>query len=285
MLIIAQAIGAQTIGGNVDRVMVGVPMPKGAKLLSVSGEVHMIGEEDQPTNQFMAWGMSGVVVPVPDPDTAIVFGALWDNVIVKSADPTTVAATSLLDWDWDTADTSVQIEPGEMNINDVLGMTEDQKEFLPPRLSWVSWAKSRQGGFVAGTPDDFLPSDFKTFRSQKKITADTASVAMIALSSPLLDETLLLAAHLTPPNEGAWYQLANMTDTLRDFAKINAGLVEAGAESPYANATSRIQDLIARDMLDESSTLYNSMSWTGLLTATFFMDFPGDSLPGTLDGR
>lgn len=273
------------MGGNTDRVMGAIPMPKGAKLLSVSGEVHVIGEPDQPTTEFNAWGMSGVVVPVPSPDTSIVYGALWDNVVVKSADPTTVANTVLLDWDWDTPDTTPEIEPGEMDVNDMLGMTENQKEFLPPRLSWVSWAKSRQGGFVAGTPHDYLPSDFKTFRSRKKIVADTASAAMIAISSPLLDEVELLAAHLTPTNEGHWYQYANMTDTLRDFAKINAGLTEAGAETPYSQATVRIEELVARDMLDESSTLYAGMSWTCLVVATWFLDFPGDSLPKTLDGR
>lgn len=285
MRVIARSVGAQQIAGNVDRVVVSMPLPKGGKLISVHGEVHIIGEEDQPTNRFMAWGMSGVLVPIPDPETAITFNALWDNVVVKAADPTLVAATNLLDFDWDTANTGPEIEPGEMDIDALLGLTQGQKEFIPPRLSWMSWAKGRQGGFIAGTPDDYLPSDFKTYRSKRALVADVPSALMIAVSSPVLDEVELLAANTTPASSAQWYQLQNMDETMRDFAKMQAGLTDAGAISPYFDATALIADLVARDMLDESGTLFNSVSWTTLVTATWLLDFPGNSLPKTLDGR
>jgi hypothetical protein len=285
MNIIIRTIGAQQVSGNVDRVVCAVPLPKGGKLKGVQGEVHVIGEEDQPTNQFMAWGISGHMVPVEEAETALEFGVLWDQVIVKSADPTTVAATTVLDWDWDTADLSVELEPGEMDINSLLGLSQRDKEFMAPRIEWTSFAKGRQGGFAAGSPDTYLPTDYKTFRSKINLTAEGPSAAMIGFSSPVLDETKVQTADQTPGSAAEWYMLQNMRETLRDMGKAQAGLIEATSDHPYADASTLIGNLVAPDMLDESSTLYNSISWRCLIVATWLLEFPGDSIPNTLDGR
>lgn len=264
--------------------MCAVPLPKGGSLISVQGELHMVGEESQDTAKFAAYGLSGHMVPVPEPESAVGFGALWDNVIVKAADPSVAAATTKLDFDWDTADTGTEIEPGEVDLLALLGLTQT-KEILPPRMEWVSWAKSRQGGFIAGTPDVYLPSDFKTFRSKRRLTAEVPSALMLAVSSPVLDDLRELAAHVTPSSAGEWYMMANMEETLRDFGKGNAGLTEAGALAPYLNASNLIAELVAPPMLDESSTQYNSMSWQALMVCTWILEYPDESIPNTLDGR
>lgn len=273
------------MAGGTDQVLAALPLPKGGKLISVTGELHMVGEESQDTGKYMAYGIGGELVPIVDPETAINFQSLWDDVIVKSNDPSQTAATTRLDFDWVTNDATPQIEPGEMDIDALLGLTQGQKEFLPPRLEWVSWAKSRQGGFVAGTPDTFLPSDFKTFQSKRRLTADTPSALLIGISSPSLDEVEENATWLSPSSAAEWYMFQNMRETLRDMAKAQAGLTEAGAESPYANASQLITDLVARNMQDEAATQYNAMSWNALLSATWVLDFPGDSIPNTIDGR
>lgn len=273
------------MSGNVDRVVCAVPLPKGAKLKGVQGEVHVIGEEDRPTNKFSAWGLSGHMVPVEEAETALAYGTLWDQVIVKAQDPTTAAATTTLDWDWDTAVTGLEIEPGEMDINSLLGSTPFDKEFMAPRLEWVSFAKGRQGGFAAGTPDTWLPTDYKTFRSKVQLTAEGPSAAMIGFSSPLLDEVMTGGSHVTPSSAAEWYMLQNMRDTLRDMGKAQAGLIEATGDHPYADASTLIGNLVAPDMLDESSTLYQAISWRVMIAATWLLEYPGNSIPNSIDGR
>jgi len=285
MRVIARTIGSQTVGAGTDRVLVGMPLPKGGKFISVSGEIHMIGEESQDTSKFMAYGLSGQMVPVLDPQVSITYNALWDNVIVKASDPVAVAGQTNFDWDWDALTTAPEIEPGEMDIDALLGMTEGQKEFLPASLEFVSWAKSRQGGFILGTPDVFLPSDFKTFRSRRTLVAEEPSMLLIGVSSPSLDEVEVIGAQLSPSSVGQWYMLQNMEETLRDMGKAQAGIIEAGAESPYENATTLIRQLIAKDMLDETTTQYNGQSWQAMISCTWLIDLPGDSLPKSLDGR
>lgn len=285
MRVIARTIGAKTSAPNSDTVVCAVAIPKGGKVLSVQGELHVVGEEAQPVDDFMAYGFMAELIPIIDPTTQITFQALWDNVVVKASDPTNSAATNALDFDWDTADTGPAIEPGEMDIDELLGLTQGQKEIIAPRLEWLSWAKSRQGGFAAGTPDSFLPSDFKTFRSKKTVVADVPSAAVIAFSNPLLDDLVEEANFVPPITEGDWYMLANMDHTLIKFAEINAGLTEVGAESPYSQASTLIANLVAPRMLDESTTLYNALTYDVLCVATWVLEFPSDTIPNSIDGR
>ena len=285
MRIIRRTIGAQTVTSGIDRVIGNAPLPKGGKVLSVHGELHVIGEESMPVDEFSAYGFSAHVVPIVDPETSIGLGALWDDVVVKALDPTTTAATSVLDMDWATDDTSPEIEPGELDVDDLLNMTQGQKELIAPRLEWISWAKSRQGGWVAATPDTYVGSDYKTFSSKRKITAEVPSMALIGFSSPSLDDRMIQSADVTMGSAAEWYMAQNMNETLRDMGKMQAGLTEAGAESPYAEASSLIADLVAPSMLDESTTMYRSCAYDVLCVATWLLEFPGESLPRTLDGR
>ncbi len=284
MLVIRRTVWAQTVSAGVDRVIGHVYLPKGGKLKSVSGEIHAVGPESQSTSKFNAYGVSGQMVEIVDPETAINVASSWDDIVVKASDPVLVASTNGFDFDWITDDTTPEIEPGQMDIDALLGMTQDQKEFMAPRLEWVSWAKNRQGGFAAGTPDTYQPADYKTFSSKRNLTAESPSVAMIGFSSPNLDEVQSSNIQ-SPSSAGEWYMLQNMDSTLQKMAEMQAGLTVAGAESPYVEATTLIQDMVAPQLFDESTTLYAGVTWDVLCMATWLIELPGRDLPRTLDGR
>lgn len=285
MKVIRRTIGAQTVAAGIDRVVGSAFLPKGGKLLSVHGELHVVGEESRPVDNFTAYGFSGSMVPIVDPETAIGAGNVWDNAIVKALDPILAAAGVGLDLDWINADTSPEIEPGEIDVDALLGMTQGQKEFMSPRLEWMSWAKSRQGGWAAGTPDTYLPSDFKRFSSKIKLTADEPSLCMVGFSSPSLDDVRLQAADLTPGSAAEWYMLQNMKETLRDMGKMQAGISATGDLVEGVSATNLIMDLVAPSMLDESTTLYETATYDVLCVMTWFLELPDEDLPKMLDGR
>lgn len=285
MKLIARTIGAQAIPTNSDVVLGAMPIPIHGTLESVQGEVHIMASvEDAPVIGFYGWGFSGELVPIVAADVADAYQDIWDNVVIKASDLTITAATNNLDFDWDTADSGPAIEPGEVDVDALLGMAAGQKTFIEPRMEWVSWAKNKQGGFVAGSPDDWQPSDFKTYRSARRLVADVPSAAILTISNPLLDDTRTAAADLTPSDEAEWYMMSNMEDTMRELGKFQAGLSEIGAESPGANASALIQELIAKPMVTDSG-LYLDIAWTAMVTATWVIDYPGDSIPRTIDGR
>lgn len=285
MIIIARTNGAQAIATNTDVVLGAMPIPIGGTLLSVQGELHVISaNEDQLVVGYYGYGFSGEMVPIVAADITDSYQDIWDEVVIKASDLTVSAATRTLDFDWDTLDTGPAIEPGEVDIDSLLGMNQGQKTFIEPRMEWVSWAKSRQGGFIAGTPDDWQPSDFKTFRSKRRLTADAPSAAILAFSNPLFDDVRAAAANGSPDDEGEWYLLQNMEDTMREVGKFQAGLSEVGAESPGANASGVLEEIIAQPLLTDSG-LFLDIAWTAMCSATWVIDYPGDSIPKTIDGR
>lgn len=285
MMVIARTHVAQSIGTNADVVMGGMPIPTGGKLLSVQGELHIIAaNEDQPVIGFNGYGFGGELVPIVESDVADDYQEIWNNVVVKASNLTTTAGTNNLDFDWDTADSGPAIEPGEVDVDALLGLTQGQKTFIEPRMNWVSWAKNRQGGFIAGTPDDWQPSDFKTFRSKRRLTADVPSAAILAVSNPLFDTVIAASADLTPANEGGWYMLQNMRDTMRELGKFQAGLSDTGAESPGADASALIETIIAKSLVTDAA-LFLDIAWIAMCSATWVIDYPDDSIPRTLDGR
>jgi hypothetical protein len=282
--IVARTHGAQHVAANSDVVLGGMPIPTGGRLINVSGELHLItANEDQPLQSFYAYGFAGEVVPIVESDVADDYQEIWNNVVVKASTLTTSAGNNNLDFDWDTADSSPTIEPGELDVDALLGMTQGSKEIFAPRIEWISWAKNRQGGFVAGTPDDWQPSDFKTFRSARPIVAEVPSAAMLTISNPNLDQVISAAADLTPASEAQWYMLQNMEDTMKEVGKFQAGLSEIGAETPGDIASILLQTIVAKAPVTDTG-LFRENAWTAMCSATWILEFPDDSIPNTLDG-
>lgn len=282
MRVISRTIGAASIAVGTDVVVGWCPVPQGGRVLSVQGELHVIGAEESSVIRFQPWGYSAHLVPVDDAETELDIQTLWDQVVVKSLDPSASAGTVTVDLDTDTADTTVEIEPGEMDINELLGLTIEEKELIAPTLRWMSWAKSRQGGFVAGTPDGYLPSDFESFRSRRKLVADAPSMALIGVSNPSADEEV--TSITTPGTVGEWGILGNMELALEQMLLGQIGLTEIGAETPYADIAGFIAELAAPDMLTPTSVI-TAVTLTVMCQATWLIDLPDTSIPRTIDAR
>lgn len=285
MRVIRKTTAALSIAVGADEVLGWAPLPTGASLVSVTGELHIVGFENRAIAQFAAFGMSGYVIPVVDPTNAITIKETWDTMVIKSQDPTLTAASNTLDYEWDVADTTPTVTPGEMRAETMMGLgDEKQKEFFPPRIEWLSFAKGPQAGFVAGTPDAWSPTALRRFRSRRRLTATEPSYAMIAVTNPLLADVVSVENTLDTPAK--WAMLANLRNILGDFWRMQTGLTEAGAESPYADVTTAIRELTAPDMLDETSTLFDDTNpITALMDCTWELEMPDNTIPRTLDGR
>lgn len=282
MLVIRNTTVLTAIAAGNDVVVATCPMVQGAKLISVAGELHVIGAEAAPVNQFQAYGFSGEVIPVRDPDTAIDINTLWDQMVTKTVVPTILAGTAVLEFDFDTTDISPDVEPGEVDIHDLTGLLDPTTQIIAPVIEWLSAAKGTPMAVAAGTPDTYTPKSYKTFRSLRKITALEPSFACLAISSPSLDVTE--GTFTTPTTPTSWAILENLRNVMNDFWRINAGLVETGAESPYADISSEIGDLVSPPMVNASGSL-DAMTYTVLCKSTWTLDFPGSSIPSRLDAN
>jgi len=110
---------------------------------------------------------------------------------------------------------------------------------------------------------------------------------MIAIAAPVFDQRTT-SAPLTfgDATHGSreWAILRNLRSALQDFWRINTGMIEAGAESPYDFVSTAIQQLVTPKMYDDQDQ-FEDTSWTYLCETTFVMDYPGDSIPNVIKAQ
>lgn len=277
MRVIRKTIGALSVAVGADEVLAWCPMPTGASLESITGSIHIVGSENRAIATFGAYGVSAYVIPVVDPTSALALKTTWDTMVRKQITAAVNVSSGTIDYEWDIPDTNELIQPGRMDVGQVANMgDEKQKEIIPPRLEMMSFAK-RPIGFVAGTPDAWQPIDYNRFRSRRRATAEEPSYAMLAISNPAMTEV-----QTSPTTDGTvarWGLGMHLKQLLDDFWRLQVGLVESGAETPYSESVTYIQDLVSPDMLDEASTLYYADAITAMVEATWVMRFPdGDNM-------
>ena len=266
-----------------DHVVAWAPIPEGGTLLSVTGELHIIGAEASDTDQLAGYGFSGELVPILDPDTQVDINVLWDQMVTKPIQPTTAAGTAGVDADWDSSDTAPDTEPGEVDLNDLLGLMDPTKQIFSPRLEWLSFAKGAPIATVAGTPDTYTPRDYKTFNSSRKLMAPGPSYAMLAVSSPSLDNEQV--TENIEVGASPWGIMENIHLAMQQLLIQNIGLTEATAESPYDQISTLVAEWMAPDIINPSATLLDPQAYTAFCIADWVIEVDGTSIPNVLDAN
>lgn len=284
MLVVRDTVVSGTVTIGSDKVAAWAPIPPGGKLLSVTGELHVVADEETPVAQFRGYGISAELVPLTDPDGSITLDVLWDQNVSKTSAAVVAAGSSEIDFDWDTSDSGPDVEPGEMDMNAVTGLLSPGKTMMDPHMEWMSFAKGPGRGFlrVDAASDHYVPTSYKTFRMARTLAADKIPhYAMIALSAPNFDNEEV--AHSTINTAQGWGILSNLDNIMDDFWRINAGMIEAGAESPYAEISAQVEDLVAPEIvMPATATITQMTSMTFLMTCRWLLDLPDESFPGVL---
>lgn len=270
---------AGTVASNTDVVCGAAPVPRGGKLLGMSGELHMIGPEGNNLTEVCGFGFSAEMVPLMDVEDQVDLNTTWDRMVVKTAVMTQAAATDRIDDDWDDVDSTPFIEPGEIDINKLTGLMQATKAIIDPRMEFVSWATS-QGGWVAGSPDVYNPSRYKRFSSKRVLIAEQHSVAMCAVTSPVFDQEQTAQNNLSATS---YHFLENLEAAMEDMWKMQIGQTEPGAESPYDQAVAAIGGAIAPSIVQPAAALLVSQTWTFFCKSRWTISVPGSSLPNVIE--
>jgi len=276
--IVRKQITGAVVGADTDKVVAWAPVPEGGKVLSVQGALHIQGAEEKQVQQIYGYGFSGEVAPMVDPDFAGTLDTLWDYEVTKPSDVQVVAGGSLttgLEFDWDTALASPDVEPGQLDVNAMLNAFTPTKSLIEPRLEIVSYMKNNNGTYheEESADDQWMPTDYKTFRSRRKVKAESGpAYAMLAFSSPTFDQEETAPDLVNDLKE--WTMLGNLDSILQDMWKIQAGAMEAGAIEPYASAAKLIEKLVAPPIVQPGTAILVPQTWTVLTETTWLLDFP-----------
>lgn len=258
------AIGSDTVIG-------GVLLPSESRLNNVWGEVHIVGLAAQDFDKAVMYGCGGYVLLVEDPNASNPFQTIWDTMVPKDAD----FAAGALDLDAESANTAPEFEPGEPNINRLMDLqVNDERNRFFKRRKLLSFA-NRPVGFDAGnTPDTYIPVDVFKVRTRKNIFADYHSAAIMAVSSPSMDD-MTTTVWTSPADSVHWMQIKYLDVTLEQAFMQLAGLVETGAETPWEEAAAILEDLLEPTVVEETAGDFAQAGFNVFSSLTFDVTVPG----------
>lgn len=254
---------------NTDQVMAHLQMPPECKLVNMWGETHLIAGSAISVLNSGGYGIDGLVIPDADPGAIDLIDDLWDIAVTKDDD-----FSGGLDLDSFDSDVNPVYEPGEPNIGNVIGLQAiDETNRFYKKRKLITFASAPRG-FEAGTPDTFVPADTFKMRSRANIEALYPSYAMIAVSAPAFDDT-----NVTPfstfGTEAAWLQIKYLDMVLQQAFLDLVGLTEAGAETPYEEASALLEDLLEPTLFEEVGASFQGVEWTCFMQTTWQMVVPG----------
>ncbi len=237
--------GLYEVTGQSDEVVAGVAITRGGSLLQVQGHIDVMPIQRLAIEEVVNFSLSAYVIPVPDFDTSITYDVVWDRFVPKDDE-----ATDPIDIDEAAADANPEDEPGDIDLEAVLGLHGTRLTRIFSRKTEFSVA-----GFPRhihlDTTHFYWPSIRIPIRINKRVNCSEPCVVLFGLTSPLMDSHAT-TKHSTPTLQ-EWAKMLFMPDTITDMLKQAIGAVETGAETPYVEAQALIVKLMAPLMIEEAA--------------------------------
>lgn len=246
------------------------PLPQDGVLNNVWLSVHVIGPESTPYNQAVIYGVSGFVVPVPDPDSGMLVDLLWDNLVPKDV----LESQGAFDLDTGAADTTPEFEIGIPDISAIFDLQAMEPKEIFRRRKLITVASNPSGYLsVDSATDLFTPLDHFTTQVRKNVRVGMPSMVMFGFSSPGTTNTTAVEAVI--PSEKEWMLLQFLEVALENAFQYVAGLVETGAETPYEESSQFIAHLVEALVFEGTAGAWAPVSFRVFVEATFDISVPG----------
>lgn len=251
---------------NTDRVIAAVPLPVGSSFHGMDVDINLWSLEATAILAVM-YGVAAYVVPVEDPENAQTYQNLWDTMVPKDIGN----GAGVLDLDTGGVDSAPEFEWGDINWNALYDVSSAPTElYRRRRLLTIAGGKPIA---ATGTMTHWLPT--ASFRAHVRggVTVKVPSAVMLAISSPVLDQTS--GNERTLPTEIDWLRLMYMSDTVTDALKNVLGLVETGAETPWEEASALLEQTVEPTAFEETAAEFGTITWECAAVSTARYSVPG----------
>lgn len=270
-------LGQATVASNSDKVLTSIVLPANTVVHSIKGTLSCVASEISVLNACSYW-FGGYILPVLDPDSAILADVLWDDLVPKDKD----VATGGFDMDTNPADTTPVDEPGEQSMDMLMGIDplDIQRVYARRRLITVADSPVK---FVEGTPDLYLPMDKFHFNIKKPFRVTSPSMLLMAVSSPVFDDTQVVAGG-GPATEQVWVQLQFVKHTMELMWTFLIGLATegGGALTPFDEAANTIANFVEETVHEETAGAFAPVTWTAFQEVTVDLSLEGEKKFGAL---
>lgn len=252
MLLYPRRLGMANVASAVDQAVVGFYLPPGSVLRKFWAYTEVMPTTDVTVNVVFPYSVAAYLCPVIDPDDGSTIETIWDQTVPKDAD----LATDGFDLDTENVDTNVFAEWGEFELENLIGFNSafdaEEKWRYDDILSYPKYPM----GFTTGTPDTYLPAARRTTQKQPMTRIDVPSMLILGLGVPDFAETTATAEPV-PPEDSQW-SIKYASEMLRDAAKALVGLIEVGAESPYEDMMTRLEDYLQAPIFEETAGFFSN---------------------------
>ncbi len=252
--------GACIVG--TDEVMFGISLPSDTVIHDIRAKISLTNTLEHSVQQACRYACEGWILPVHDPDAAPTFDNLWDTLVPKDTDVQT------LDLDTGAADSTPFFEPGEADWSDLLDIGL-RPERLYHRQKILTFSNGGPRFVFQDNQTPFsviwLPGDSFRIHIRRRLRVRQPSVLLFAIAAPQTDDTT--ATQESALAEAEWGQVKYMGHVLERAMLHVLGVVEAGAETPWEEATALIQKHLDPDVREDTAGRFTASSFEFIFEA------------------
>lgn len=276
MRLIGRRFKTVNVPPGADELYSAYPLPAGGKINSVWQENHIQSTALVPFVSASMYGMDGFVVPMLDADSGVNLNTMWDQQVPKDI----AYASGVFDIDTGATDATPVFEIGEPDWSAVMDLATLEPREIFRRRRMLSFASGLGHATYDRAAGNFYPLEVFTTTVKRNIRTANPAYIMFGFSSPSLDITT--TTQEVAISENQWSQLQFLEDTLKQAFISLLGLVEAGAETPWAEAASFIAQLIEDTVYETVGGTLQPTTWQIISRSTYDITVPGTLEPGVL---
>ncbi len=257
--------------GGADGVMAAFALPSDTVVHSVRGYVNVEGVTLLTAQEIAMCAVEAHVLPVLDPDGASIPDTVWDTLVMKDSPLTT------LDLDTGSVDASPVFEPGETQFARVLDVG-----LQPKRLMHQHRMFSLGNGSLFQNQDNQTPFAVEWIPGGRfnvnigGFRVSQPSYVMVGVAAPTMDRTTTTIPGVAVEND--WPRLKYLELVLEQALISLMGLVEAGAETPWEEATTLLKRHLDPEVFESDGDQFQAATYS------CFGEIQCDmSVPGTMD--
>ena len=251
----ARRMSQKTVSVGTDRVVAGITLPSDSVVHNVSSRISVLINSIFNFTSITGYAVEAWIVPLLDPDAASPFDTLWDTLVPKDTDVET------LDLDTGTVDTTPFYEPGEIDLSQLfdVGLRPEriyQRIRIMTATQGAAWVGQDN---VSPFAPRWVPGEAFHLQLKKRYRVRQPSALLIGFASPSFDDTV--ATNEAALGEAEIAQVKYMGEVVKRAMLHQLGLTEAGAETPWEEATALIKKHLEPDIDEEETSRFAGGTW------------------------
>lgn len=242
-----------------DTIVASMPIPPGGVFRGFRAEIHGIKSTHMLSSKASGAFFKAAIVGTGASamDASLSLETLWDQMVPKDVDLSVVAGADDIKWDDGAVNTPFE-EPGHINWNDMLELGV-RPITLHESEQFVTYASTGAKFPHVDTTDEYYPTFIHHIGSNQHVRVRQASYFLLAIGSPSWDEVTTTVPSTIAEHE---YSLLTYPDVMFDMMLPDIlGITEAGAESPFADAASRIVAFVEPPVFEENTGDFQAAIW------------------------